>query len=323
VNPVGIATAAATIAMTDKRTKRPIHGWIVLDKPIGLSSSAAVGRVRHAIAAAKAGHAGTLDPLATGVLPIALGEATKTAGYLMDRRKHYRVAVRWGEQRDTDDAEGAVIATSNVRPAPDAIDAALCRFRGEIEQVPPRYSAVKVDGRRAYAIARASQPVALSPRLVTVETFALVDRPDADHAVFEVTGGKGVYMRALARDLAIALGTVGYVAWLRRSAVGPFDESRAVPLTEVEAAARDGDLTRVLLPVTAALAGIPALALTEAEARRLQQGQPVAALPVARRSSLKGVARETVMFAAAEGRPVALARIKGGEIRPVRVLNLF
>lgn len=308
--------------MTTRRTTPALHGWLVVDKPAGLSSAAVVARVRRAGGGAKAGHAGTLDPLATGVLPVALGEATKTVAFAMDGRKRYRFAVRFGEQRDTDDGEGAVVAESPVRPDRDAIEAALPRFCGAFDQVPPVFSAVKIGGQRAYALARAQTPVALAPRTVTVDRIALIEAPDADHAVFEVDAGKGVYMRALARDLALACGTVGHVAWLRRLAVGPFTETQAVTLAQVEALASVDELQRLLLPVGTALADIPALALTAAEAQRLRQGRPVAALPVARRSSFQGISRDAVVCAMTEGKPVALAEIKGGEIRPVRVLNL-
>jgi tRNA pseudouridine55 synthase len=308
--------------MTARKLVPALHGWLVVDKPAGLSSAAVVAKVRRAGAGTKAGHAGTLDPLATGVLPVALGEATKTVAFAMDGRKRYRFAVRFGEQRDTDDAEGAVIAESPVRPDRETLEAVLPRFRGAFDQVPPVFSAVKIGGQRAYALARAQTPVALAPRAVIVDRIALIERPDADHAVFEVDAGKGVYMRSLARDLALACGTVGHVAWLRRLAVGPFTEAQAVALARIEALASADDLQRLLLPVSTALADIPALALTAAEAQRLREGRPVAALPVARRSSFQGIARDTVVCAMTEGKPVALVEIRGGEIRPVRVLNL-
>jgi len=281
-----------------------------------------VTRVRHLTRAQKVGHGGTLDPLATGVLPIALGEATKTVSYVMDGSKIYRFTIRWGERRNTDDAEGDVVDISDVRPTVDAIRAVLPRFVGEIDQVPPIFSAVKVAGQRAYALARAEMPVELEPRTVHVEGIELIDMPDADHAVFEVTAGKGTYMRALARDLAVALGTVGHVAALRRNSVGSFTESAAIPLDKIDSLGHSDGLKEHLLPVGAALDGIPALNLTEAEGRRLQRGQPVAVLPVASRSSIKHLSRDAVFCAMAMGRPVALATVKGGEIRALRVLNL-
>jgi len=300
----------------------PVHGWLVIDKPAGVTSAAVVAAVRRATHAAKVGHGGTLDPLATGVLPIALGEATKTVSYVMDGSKIYRFTIRWGEQRNTDDAEGDVVNVSEVRPTEEAIRAVLPRFIGEIDQVPPIFSAVKVAGQRAYALARAEIPVELESRTVRVEGIELIDMPDADHAVFEVIAGKGTYMRALARDLAVALGTVGHVAALRRNSVGPFTESAAIPLDKIDSLGHSDGLKEHLLPVGAALDGIPALNLTEAEGRRLQRGQPVAVLPVASRSSIKHLSRDAVFCAMAMGRPVALATVKGGEIRPLRVLNL-
>jgi tRNA pseudouridine55 synthase len=308
--------------MGRKRRGRPLHGWIALDKPEAMTSATAVARVRHITGAAKVGHGGTLDPLATGVLPIALGEATKTIAYVMDGRKVYRFTVRWGEARDTDDREGAVTATSAARPDGGAIEAVLSAFTGDIEQVPPTYSAIKVGGRRAYDLARADQPVALQARRVTVHSLRLLGQPDADHARFEAVAGKGAYMRGLARDLGRALGTLGHISALRRTAVGPFAEADAISLDKLDALGHSAPPEHYLLPVETALADIPALALTEAEARRLHHGQPIAALPVARRSPLEEVAQGVVFCAMAEGKPVALARISGGEIRPLRVLNL-
>lgn len=308
--------------MGRRRRGVPVHGWLVIDKPAGVTSAAVVAAVRRVTQAAKVGHGGTLDPLATGVLPIALGEATKTVSYVMDGSKIYRFTIRWGEQRNTDDAEGDVVKVSDLRPTEDAIRAVLPRFVGEIDQVPPIFSAVKVAGQRAYALARAEMPVELEPRTVHVEGIELIDMPDADHAVFEVTAGKGTYMRALARDLAVALGTVGHVAALRRNSVGSFTESAAIPLDKIDSLGHSDGLKEHLLPVGAALDGIPALNLTEAEGRRLQRGQPVAVLPVASRSSIKHLSRDAVFCAMAMGRPVALATVKGGEIRALRVLNL-
>jgi len=305
-----------------RRRGRPIHGWLIIDKPAGMTSSAVVGRVRRLIDAAKAGHGGTLDPLATGILPIALGEATKTVAYVMDGTKAYRFTVRWGEARTTDDAEGAVIETSPVRPAAGDIEAVLDRFIGEIEQVPPAYSAIKVDGKRAYALARADKPVVLAPRRVRIDHMALAGIPDAEHAEFEVRSGKGAYMRSLARDLARELGTVGHISALRRTAAGPFGEADAISLDKLESLGHSAPLEATLLPVETALADIPALALTEEEARRLRHGQPISVLPVADRTPLNKVNQDTIGCAMTGGKPVALVRIKGAEIHPVRVLNL-
>ena len=313
-------TGATEVAR--RRRGNAVNGWLVVDKPAGITSAQVVGRVRRAAVAAKAGHAGTLDPLATGILPVAFGEATKTISYVVDGAKLYRFTVKWGEQRNTDDAEGEITAVSGVRPTAAEIRGVLYRFTGEIEQVPPTYSAIKISGRRAYALARAECSVALPARPVRVDRIALVDCPDRDSAVFEVLAGKGVYMRALARDLGQELGTLGHVTALRRVMVGPFSEEQAISLEKVEHLAHSEQLVDYLLPVGVALADIPALTLTEAEARRLQNGRAVAVLPVACRSPLTDLTRDAVICAMARGRPVALARIRGGEIRPLRILNL-
>lgn len=308
--------------MGSRRTGRVIHGWLVVDKPMGLTSAAVIGIVRRTTGAAKAGHGGTLDPLATGVLPIAFGEATKTVGYAMDGSKIYVFTVRWGESRNTDDCEGAVIAESDVRPDQDAITAVLPRFTGEIMQTPPAFSAVKVDGRRAYDLARADQAIIIPSRPAFVEAISLVDCPDADHATFQVRSGKGVYMRSLAREIAAALGTVGHVSALRRLRVGPFGEDGAVSLAAARTMDADELLERHLLPLDAAMPDVPAIALTEIEARRLQHGQAIATLPVASRSHAERLYRDAIVYATVSGRPVALAQIKGSEIRPLRVLNV-
>lgn len=304
-----------------KRRGRPINGWLVIDKPSGVTSTTVVTRVRRALNAAKAGHGGTLDPLATGVLPIALGEATKTVSYVMEGDKAYLWRVRWGEARDTDDSEGEVIETSEVRPTAEQIEAALPDFVGDIEQVPPVYSAVKIDGKRAYDLARNEKPVTPEARTVRIDSFRLIGMPDRDHADFEVRCGKGAYVRALARDLARRLGTVGHVARLRRTACGPFTEADAISLDKLEDLGHSAASAEILLPIETALDDIPALALTEAEARRLRSGQPVSILRVAARSPLDFVAAGATVRAMSEGRLVALARIEGGEVRPVRVIN--
>ena len=308
--------------MGRKRRGRAVHGWMVIDKPAGMTSAAAVGKARRLTGAAKVGHGGTLDPLATGVLPLAFGEATKTVAWAMDGAKVYRFTVRWGEARATDDAEGAVTAESDARPTIEEIEFVLPRFIGEIDQVPPVYSAVKVGGRRAYALARDNQPVDLPPRPVVIHRLELIGAPDADHAEFEAESGKGTYMRSLARDLAVAVGTVGHIEKLRRTRVGPFAEEDAISLEKLAALGHSAPLADYLLPVETALDGIPALVLTEAEARRLQRGQPLPVLPIASRSPLTDIAQGAVVCAMAEGRLVALARIRGGEIRPLRVLNV-
>src|ERR1700674_70194 len=210
--------------MARRKKGKAIHGWLVLDKPAGMTSTQAVGAVRRLFGARKAGHGGTLDPLASGVLPIALGEATKTVPFVMDGRKEYRFTLRFGEARATEDAEGEVIATSDLRPTDEAIRSALPAFVGDIEQVPPAFSALKIEGKRAYDLARAGEPVDLKPRRVLIERLALLGRPDTDHADFVVSCGKGTYIRSLGRDLELSLGTVGHLSALRRTAVGPLRE---------------------------------------------------------------------------------------------------
>ncbi len=308
--------------MGRRRKGDPVHGWFNIDKPLGLTSTAAVGRIKRLSNAAKAGHGGTLDPLATGVLPIALGEATKTVAYAMEGEKEYTFQVRWGEARRTDDREGEITETSDARPDRAAIEAALPDFTGEIEQVPPRFSAIKVAGARAYDLARDGADFDLKPRLAHVLALSLESVDDADHATFRCRSGKGVYMRSLGRDLAAALGTLGHLSNLRRTAVGPFREGDAISLDKLEALGHSARDSGHLLPVETALADIPALALTEAEARRLAQGQPVAALPVASRSPFRDISQGDMVCAMSGERMVALAEIKGGEIRPVRVMNL-
>lgn len=307
--------------MGRRKRGRRIDGWLAVDKPVGMTSTAVVSAVRRTLDAQKVGHGGTLDPLASGVLPIAMGEATKTVSYVMDGRKTYGLTVRWGEERATDDREGDVTETSDVRPTEEQIRAALPAFIGEIEQVPPRFSAVKVEGKRAYDLARKDQEVELKSRRILIEDFTLLGCPDADHAEFRVVSGKGAYMRSLARDLARALGTVGHVAALRRTACGPFSEDDAISLDKLETLRHSAASSDFLLPVATALDDIPALALTEVEANRLAHGQPIPVLPVVRRSEIHDViAGQTVRAMEAE-RLVALARIEGGEIRPVRVIN--
>jgi tRNA pseudouridine55 synthase len=293
-------------------TSAAINGWLVLDKPLGLSSAAAVARVRRLTGVPRVGHGGTLDPLATGVLPVALGEATKTAGFTMAFRKRYRFSVAWGEARSTDDREGEVTARSAYRPSPAEIEAALPTFRGSIAQRPPAYSAIKVAGRRAYALARAGDPPELAAR--PVEVFALeITAAAPDRATFEVACGKGFYVRSLARDLALALGTVGHVADLRRLAVGPFREERAIALDSLEGLVHSARLVEVLEPLETALDDIPALAVSGLDAARLSHGQRIAATPAM---------SDGLVVAISEGRPVAVAKVDHGRVVPLRVFNL-
>jgi tRNA pseudouridine55 synthase len=300
---------------------RPLDGWLIVDKPPGLTSTDVVNRVRRTFDAQKAGHGGTLDPLATGVLPVAFGAATKTVPYVLDGTKLYRFILRFGEARDTDDADGRVTATSPVRPTDEQIRAALPQFRGDIMQIPPTFSAVKVAGERAYDMAREGRPPALEPRPARVDTFELVERPDPDAAVFEVASGKGVYMRSLARDLAIACGTFGHIAALRRLRVGPFGETQAIPLDKLRAtddtAPASPDL---LLPIATALADIPALALTEAEAGGLRHGQAISLVTLMGRIPCSADPAGGLVRAMAGGRVIGLARLEDGWMKPERML---
>ncbi len=304
-----------------KREKHDVHGWVVLDKPVGMTSTHAVSVIKRLFTARRAGHAGTLDPLASGLLPIALGEATKTVPFVMDGRKTYRFTVRWGEERDTDDAEGRVTGTQPVRPSGDEIRALIPQFTGAIMQVPPRFSAIKVEGERAYDLARDGEVVELMPREVDIHRLELVETPDPDHAVLAAECGKGTYVRALARDLGHALGCLGHVARLRRTIVGPFGEPHMISLERLEslchrAASGEGSLAALLLPVETALDDIPALAVSRADAARLQRGQAVLL-----RGRDAPVLRGPVSVKAA-GQLVALAEVDRGEILPKRVFNL-
>ncbi len=300
---------------------RALDGWLILDKPAGPTSTDMVNRVRRRFDARKAGHGGTLDPLATGVLPIAFGAATKTVPYVMDGTKLYRFTLRLGEARDTDDADGQVIARSETRPTDAALRAALEAFRGEIMQVPPIFSAIKIAGERAYDLARAGQALDLPARPARVDRFELIERPDADTAIFEVASGKGVYMRSLARDLARAVGSVGHVAALRRLRVGPFTEAQAFVLDNLlegeDTAPASPDL---LLPVATALADIPALALTAAEAAELSHGRALGLVSLLSRIPGTADPEGGVVRAMAGSRVLGLCRLEDGWLKPERLL---
>ena len=304
-----------------KREKRDVHGWLILDKPVGMTSTHAVSVVKRLFQARRAGHAGTLDPLASGLLPIALGEATKTVPFVMEGRKTYRFTVRWGEERDTDDAEGRVTATSAERPTAEAIRSLIPRFSGLIEQVPPRFSAVKIAGERAYDLARDGERVELAPRPVEIHRLELIEMPDPDHAVFAAECGKGTYVRALARDMGRALNCLGHVAALRRTAVGPFAEDAAARLDTLQQTGQAGGENGTvelpaLLPVAAGLAALPALRVSPADAGRLARGQAVL---------LRGrdaPVMEGWVSVSAQGALVALAQVEQGELRPRRIFNL-
>ena len=303
-----------------KKRGEPVHGWVVLDKPYGMTSTQAVGKIRWLFNAEKAGHGGTLDPLATGLLPIALGEATKTAQWAMDGRKIYRFTAKWGEERNTDDLEGEISATSVSRPSRNSIAKILNRFTGEIQQVPPAFSAIKIDGERAYDLARAGEAVALAARAVTIESLTLIDIPGADHATFEVICGKGTYIRALARDIGRVLGCFGHVTMLRRIAVGPFTEAQMIPLEVLEElrhkAPGDNAMKGVLRPIETVLDGIPAWPVKDAEAQRLSHGQPVLL-----RGANAPIACDAVLVTWGS-KPLGICSIEQGALTPKRLFNL-
>lgn len=305
--------------MARRKKGNPVHGWLILDKPLGATSTQALGAAKRIFEAQKAGHAGTLDPLATGILPIAFGEATKTVSFAVDGDKAYRFTVRWGEETNTDDAEGEVVARSEKRPARADIERVLPEFTGEVLQRPPSFSAIKVDGNRAYDLARDGEGVELEPRVVSIEDLRLVDMPDPHTAVFEAECGKGTYVRALARDLGRVLGCRGHVVALRRTRVGPFSEEDAVTLDALRAAAdpaNGGDIGQYLLPVETALCEVPELAVTQQDAANLAMGRAVLVrgrdAPV-----LTGP-----IYATCKGRLVALGEIEKGAMHPTRVFNL-
>jgi tRNA pseudouridine55 synthase len=296
------------------------HGWLVIDKPLGLSSSRVVGVVRR-LTGAKAGHAGTLDPLATGVLPIALGEATKTTAYAMNGRKSYRFRIRWGVARTTDDREGEILAECASRPSAAAIEEVLPRFTGTILQTPPPYSAIRVNGRRAYKLARAAAPPALAARAVQIAALRLIAVPDRDHADCEAIVGKGTYIRALARDLGGALGTFAHVDQLRRLSVGRFTIEQAISLDSAIDQMHSLPASEYLIPIEAALDGIPALVLRAAEAARLCCGQRVTPHNCDGWADVARCVHGTVVSVWHDRVVIALARVENGGLQPARVIN--
>ncbi len=302
--------------MARRKKGNPVHGWLVLDKPLEMTSTRAVGILKRLFSAQKVGHAGTLDPLATGILPIAFGEATKTVSFAVDGEKVYRFMVRWGAETATDDAEGEITARSDLRPTVADIEALLPQFTGEILQVPPQFSAIKVNGERAYALARDGEEVVLEARPVVIDALRLVDAPDGDTALFEARCGKGTYVRAIARDMGRALGCHGHVVGLRRTQVGPFREEESVGLEEIEEAAEAGeDLTTFLRPVEMALGEILELNVSPSDAADLAQGRSILIrgrdAPV-----LSGLA-----YAMSRGQIVALGEIEKGALHPTRVFT--
>ena len=300
--------------MGRKRKGRAISGWLVVDKPAGVTSTAVVNKVRWALQAQKAGHAGTLDPEATGVLAVALGEATKTVPYVTDALKCYRFMVRLGQATSTDDTEGTVIAESAARPTDAEIATALAPFRGEIMQVPPQFSAVKIDGERAYDIARAGEAMELAARPLWVESLEMIARPDADHVELEMVCGKGGYVRSIARDLGAALGCHGHVAWLRRTWSGPFDASDGLSMEQIEALAQSPELDTHLRPLEQGLADLPELPATPEGAAKMRNGNPGMVLAAT-------VDYGDEAWASYQGRAVAVGIYKAGELHPSRVFN--
>ena len=297
--------------MARKRKGRPVHGWLILDKSVGLSSNQALGRARFLLQAAKAGHAGTLDPLASGVLPLAFGEATKLVSFAMDGTKTYKFTIAWGEARDTDDCEGDVVAQSDIRPDEASIINVLPAFTGLIMQKPPAFSAIKVNGKRAYALARAGAPPDLPAREVQIDRLELVEAL-VDSASFEVDCGKGTYIRSLARNIAEELGTCGHVSALRRTRVGPFTEAESFSLDKLEEMSHKALPENTLLPLETPLDDIPEVAVMDSEATRLRTGQAIR-IP----QQLQGEVLITT-----SGTPVGLGLLEDGVLRPKRVFNL-
>lgn len=305
--------------MARRKKGRAVNGWLVLDKPLGRTSTQALGAVKRLFDAQKAGHAGTLDPLATGILPIAFGEATKTVSYAVDGEKAYRFTVAWGCERTTDDAEGEILASSDLRPSVSDIEGLLPQFTGEISQVPPQFSAIKVAGNRAYDLARDGEVVELQPRIVNIDDLRLLGAPDANSAIFEAECGKGTYVRAIARDLGRALGCYGHVSELRRLAVGTFTEEQAVSMDELVAAHEEGGpeaLESYLQPVESALEDLTELTLTPSDASDLARGKTIL---------LRGRDAPVftgAFFATCKGQLVAIGDAEKGQLRPNRVFNL-
>jgi tRNA pseudouridine55 synthase len=299
----------------ERPKKRDVHGWIVLDKPVSMTSTHAVAVVKRTLSAKKAGHAGTLDPLASGILPIALGEATKTVPFVMEGRKSYVFTVAWGVETDTDDAEGRPVTATNIVPERAAVEALLPRFTGLIEQIPPRFSAIKIKGERAYDLARDGEAVDLQPRPAQIDRLQLVAH-NGERSVLEADCGKGTYVRALARDIGRALGCLGHVAALRRTRVGPFTEAEAVLVGDIERAGASPEASAsVMRPVEAALTDIPSVAISRDAAARLMRGQPV--ILRGRETPLAGK-----LYATCGGVLVAIGDVERGELVPHRVFNL-
>ncbi len=298
-----------------------VDGWVNVDKPLGMTSTQAVGRIRRIMNGQKVGHAGTLDPLASGVLPIALGEATKTIPYIQDAFKTYEFTVTWGEQRSTDDAEGDVIASSDIRPTSDAIEAALPDFIGEIEQTPPQFSAIKIDGQRAYDLARQGEDVDIKSRDVYIESLELLDVDD-NTASFTMTCGKGTYVRSLARDLAIQLGTYGYVSALKRTQVGGFHIDDTICLANIEELEHIAAREAALLPIQAVLDDIPALEIKANEITKLRNGNAISLISKSDFQRIEDLGDCDEALVTHQGTAIAIAIIDGPHVKPIRVFNL-
>ena len=299
--------------MGRKRKGRDISGWLVVDKPAGMTSTAVVNKVRWALGAAKAGHAGTLDPEATGVLAVALGEATKTVPYITDALKCYEFSVRLGQATNTDDAEGEVIAESTTRPSDDQIKENLNAFIGDIMQVPPKFSAVKIDGQRAYKLARDDEDFEIAARPLFVESLVMLDRPDNDHVLLEMVCGKGGYVRSIARDLGAALGCYGHVEWLRRVWSGPFEATDGISVEEIDRLAKQPELDEHILALEIGLDDLPEVTTTVEGATKLRNGNPGIAFPK------DEVEYGDECWASLDGQAVAIGRFKGGELHPSKV----
>lgn len=308
--------------MARKRKGDLVHGWLVIDKPLNMSSAKAVYYAKNYLNAAKVGHGGTLDPMASGVLPLAFGEATKTLSYAVNKTKKYKFTIRWGEARDTDDLEGNIIGTSDERPGVSAIQNILKRFIGEVNQVPPAYSAVKISGQRAYKLARAGKDVILKPRPVFIEDLTLMNILSKEEACFQLCCGKGVYVRSLARDLARALGTVGCVSNLRRTQVGNFSEKDAISLDQLKILGHKEAAATKLLPVETVLDDIPALVLTEEEAKIVKNGIAIPLIQLAKSKQALKIGVATPFYTICQGKIISLAKIESGKVTPYRVLNL-
>jgi len=300
--------------MARKRKGDKVDGWLVVDKPLGISSAKVVGAVKYALGAQKVGHGGTLDPLASGILPIGLGEATKTMPYIVDATKEYAFDVFWGVSTDSDDSEGEILHKGGSIPSAADVESVLPEFVGEIEQIPPAYSAIKIDGERAYKLARSGEQVVMKSRVVEIQSLTIVSHEEiANKTSFHVTCGKGTYVRSLGRDIALKLGTYGHITALRRLRVGPFALDRAISLEKLQELGHSARAAEYLLPITTALDDIPAVAVTETEAKAIKHGQ---SFPTSK-------AKQGTVVLMAGDLPIALAEVKGEMVRPLRVFNII